>query len=304
MFCRNPFVLILASLCLSSVAAGQDANLAGILIDGEDWEQVGEGYTFTEGPAADTEGRLYFTDTFRGKIHRLDNDGKPEVFVDGSGGCNGLMFGTDGRLYGCQNGKKRIAAFDSAGKVSTIAEGVNSNDLVVMSNGAIYFTDPGHDQVWYISPQGKKRVVDKGLEYPNGLILSPDEGTLVVVDMKSADVYSFRVEPDGSLKFKQAYWTLRTAPGKDDCGADGMTVDSQGRIYVATQVGLQVLDPSGRVIGVVDKPQQGWLSNVCFGGPDLSTLYATCTNRVYKRKLNARGVRYDKSSGDKAAGGR
>lgn len=303
MLLRRSFAVVLACSCLSAVASAQDVNLRDVLIDGEDWELVGEGYTFSEGPAADAQGNLYFTDTFRGKIHRINAQGQLEVFVDGSGGCNGLMFGPDGRLYGCQNGKKRIVAFDSAGNATTIAEDVNSNDLVVMSNGAIYFTDPPHDQVWYISPEGEKRVVDRGLDYPNGLILSPDEGTLIVVDMKKTDLYAFRVEPDGSLKFKQPYWTMRAVPGKLDCGADGMTVDSEGRLYVATQVGLQMLDTAGRLGGVIKKPQQAWLSNACFGGPNFDTLYVTCTNRVYKRKINAKGVRYIKPAGGKSAGG-
>jgi sugar lactone lactonase YvrE len=279
-------------------------RLANLLIDGEDWEMVAEGFTFTEGPAADLQGNLYFTDTFRGRIHRLNADGKAEVFVEPSGGTNGLMFGPDGRLYGCQNAKKRIVAFDAAGKETVIAEGVQSNDIVVLGSGAIYFTDPPNHQVWYISPQGEKRVVDRGLGYPNGLILTPDQGTLVVVDMKSADLFAFRVEPDGSLKFKQRFWTMRTEPGKTDCGADGMTVDSDGRIYVATQVGLQVFDASGRLGGVINKPQSAWLANAAFAGPNLDTLYVACTNRIFKRKLNARGIRYFDPSGAKPADAR
>jgi sugar lactone lactonase YvrE len=285
-------IVLLACSVLTSAAVAQDMRLGDLLIDGEGWELVGEGYTFTEGPAADLQGNLYFTDTFRGKIHRVNTEGKVEVFVDKSGGCNGLMFGPDGRLYGCQNGKKRIVAYDSAGKESVIAEDVQSNDIVVMHNGGIYFTDPPNHQVWYIAPSGEKRVVDKGLGYPNGLILTPDESTLVVVDMRSADVYAYRIATNGDLQLRQAFWTLRTLPGKLDCGADGMTVDSAGRIYVATQLGLQVLDSSGRLGGVIDKPQQAWLANVAFAGPKLDTIYAACTNRVYKRKLNAQGVRY------------
>ena len=288
---------------LTSTAAAQDMRLGDLLIDGQGWELVAEGFTFTEGPAADLDGNLYFTDVFRGRIHRLDAQGKVEIFVEPSGGTNGLMFGPDGRLYGCQNGKKRIVAFDSSGNETTIADGVQSNDLVVMRNGAIYFTDPSNHQVWYISPQGEKRVVDKGLGYPNGLVLSPDQGTLVVVDMKSADLYAYRVEPDGSLKFKQPFWTMRTLPDKLDAGGDGITVDSEGRLYVATQLGMQVFDTSGRLGGVIDKPQVAWLANAAFAGPKLDTLYVTCTNRVFKRKINAKGVRYFDSPGSKSAGG-
>ena len=129
------------------------------------------------------------------KIYRLNDQGKAEVFVDQSFGTNGLMFGPDGRLYGCQNGKKRIVAYDSAGKDTAIAEDVKSNDLVVNRQGAIYFTDPENHQVWYVSPKGEKRVVDRGLGYPNGIALTPDQGTLVVADMKGRTCGPFASSP-------------------------------------------------------------------------------------------------------------
>ena len=169
--------------------------------------------------------------------------------------------------------------------------GRQSNDLVVLRNGAIYFTDPENQQIWYVSPKGEKRVVDRGLGYANGIV-TPDQGTLVVADMKKLNLWAYRVEPDGGLKFKQPYYTLRTASGKIDSGADGMTIDSPGRLYVSTHLGLQMFDHSGRLCGVIDKPQNAWLANVVFAGPKLDTLYVTCTNKVFKRKVNAKGMRY------------
>ncbi len=266
--------------------------LAGLLIDGQNWEVVSDGHTFTEGPAADADGNLYFTDVFRSKIHRLTPEGKVEVFVDQSYGTNGLMFGPDGRLYGCQNGKKRIVAYDSSGEATTIADGVLSNDLVVNREGGIYFTDPVNHQIWYIPPGGEKRVVDKGLEYPNGLVLSPDQGTLYVVDMKGTHLWAYRIEFNGDLAFKEPFGDLRIPDGRPDAGADGMTVDSAGRVHVATQIGVQVFDPQGRLVGIIDRPQGGWLANLAFAGAKLDTLYATSATRVYKRKINAQGVRY------------
>ena len=263
--------------------------LGGLLLDGQNWELVSEGYNFTEGPAVDSVGNLYFTDVFRSKIYRLGLEGQAEVFVDQSYGTNGLMFGPDGRLYGCQNGKKRIVAYDSAGEATTIAEGVQSNDLVVNSQGAIYFTDPPNKQVWYISPEGEKRVVDRGLGYANGLVLTPDEGTLIVADMKGENLWAYRVEPDGSLSNKQAFYTMRLPADRNESGADGMTIDSEGRVYVATHLGLQVFDTQGRLVGIIDKPQNAWLANAVFAGPKLDTLYVTCSNRIYKRKIDAKG---------------
>ena len=266
--------------------------LAGLLIDGQNWEVVSQGHTFTEGPAADLAGNLYYTDVFKSKIHRLTPEGKSEVFVDQAYGTNGLMFGPDGRLYACQNGKKQIVAYDDKGEFKVIAEGVLSNDLVVNRAGGIYFTDPVNHQIWYIAPDGEKKVVDKGMQYPNGLVLSPDQGTLYVVDMKDTKLWAFRVAADGSLGMKEAFGDLRVPEGRPDVGADGMTIDSKGQVYVATQLGLQVFDTQGRLVGVIDKPEGAWLANATFAGSELDTLYVTASTKIFKRKINAKGVRY------------
>jgi sugar lactone lactonase YvrE len=202
------------------------------------------------------------------------------------------MFGPDGRLYGCQNSQKKIVAYDSAGQADVIAEGVQSNDIVVNRDGAIYFTDPPNKQVWYISPKGEKKVVDRGLGYANGLILLPDQKTLVVADMRGVNLWTYRIQPDGGLADKQPFYTLSIPEGKKDSGADGMTVDSAGRIYCTSHLGLQVFDAEGRLIGIIEKPQPAWLANVVFAGPELDVLYVTSMNKVFKRKVNAKGIRY------------
>jgi sugar lactone lactonase YvrE len=285
--------LAVVALCASlaaSIAAADD--LADLVVDGQDWELVAEGFTFTEGPAVDLAGNLYFTDPLRSKIYRMNAEGKAEVFVDQSYGTNGIMFGPDGRLYGCQNSKKRIVAYDSSGTADVIAEDVQSNDIVVARDGGIYFTDPPNKQVWYIPPGGEKRVVDKGLGYATGLILSPDQRTLVVADMRGTNLWAYSIQPDGSLADKQPLYTLRIPPDKKDCGADGMTIDDRGRIYCTSHLGLQVFDTEGRLIGILDKPHENWLANAVFAGPQLDTLYVTSMNKVFKRKLNAKGFRY------------
>jgi gluconolactonase len=297
MQCLRAVLLGVCGLWFAPVAVA--GGLADLLIDGQDWQLVAEGYTFTEGPAVDKAGNVYFTDTLRSKIYRIDDQGKAVLFVEQSFGTNGTMFGPDGRLYGCQNGKKRIVAYDSSGTAATIAENVKSNDLVVTRTGGIYFTDPENKQVWYIPPGGEPRVVDKGLGYANGLILWPDQATLVVADMRTTDLWAYRIEPDGSLKFKQAFYTLSAPDGKIDSGADGMTVDTAGRVYATSHLGLQVFDAQGRLSGIIAKPQTAWLANVVFAGPQLDTLYVTCTNRVYKRKINAKGLRYFDAAGGK-----
>jgi len=283
---------MLLGLLLTPALAAEETRLPGLLFPDQDWQLVSEGYAFTEGPAVDLQGNLYFTDVFRAKIYRMNAEGKAEVFVDKSFGTNGLMFGPDGKLYGCQNGKKQIVAYDATGAETVIATDVKSNDLVINKAGGIYFTDPENHQIWYIPPGGEKRVVERGLGYANGLILTPDQKTLIVADMKGMNCWTYRVEADGSLKFKQPFYTMALPDGKIEGGGDGMTIDTQGRIYVTSYLGLQVFDTEGRLSGILKKPQNAWLANAVFAGPQLDELYVTCTNKVYKRKINAKGFRY------------
>jgi sugar lactone lactonase YvrE len=148
-------------------------------------------------------------------------------------------------------------------------------------------TDPS--KIWYISPKGEKRVVDTGLKFSNGITVSPDQSLLYVSDTKSHWVYSYRIQPDGSLAFKQRYYHLHVPDSADDSGADGMRVDQGGRLYVATRLGIQVCDQAGRVQCIIPTPN-GKLANLCFGGENRDTLFATCGDRVYKRKVKVKGA--------------
>ncbi|MBS0260448.1 MAG: SMP-30/gluconolactonase/LRE family protein [Planctomycetes bacterium] len=273
-------------------AHAQDMSVSGVLIDGAGWQLVGQGYKFTEGPAVDLQGQVYFTDIPNNRIHKIGLDDQVTVFADNTAGTNGLMFGPDGLLYGCRNGDRRIVTYDKQAQVQTVVEDLNSNDLVVTGNGGVYVTDPPGGKVWYINKQREKRVVAEGLK-PNGVILWPDQGTLVVTDSAEPILWTFRVERDGSLSQKDRYYgPLQLPAGGGGPGSDGMTVDTLGRLYVTTRVGLQMFDPTGRLGGTILKPQPGALSNVCFGGPELDTLYVTAGDKVYKRRVQSRGVRY------------
>ena len=261
-----------------------------ILIPGEDWQVVSDGHKFTEGPAANAKGEIFFTDIPNNRIHKVGLDGKVTVFAENTGGANGLMFGADGKLYACANGKKAIVSYDDSGNAESIIEDVESNDLVSRSTHDGYFTDPGNKKVWYVDRDGGKRVADTGIAFPNGVITSPDQSLLYVADTRGQFVFSFQIQPDGSLSHKQRYFHLLIPDGETDSGADGMTVDMQGRLYVTTRMGLQICDQAGRVIAIIPKPQNKWLSNACFGGANFDELYVTCGDKVYKRKTNAKGV--------------
>jgi len=167
---------------------------------------------------------------------------------------------------------------------------VESNDICVSHDGRVYFTDPGHKQVWLLLPDGEKRVVDSGITFPNGICFTPDQSLLLVADMRGQFVYSFQVQPDGSLTNKQPYFHLHLPDGATESSADGMTLDTAGRLYVATSVGLQVCDQAGRVIGILPRPQDKWLANAVFGGPAGDELYVTCSDRIYRRKTKVHGA--------------
>lgn len=284
--------LILWVACVSVVSA-QDMPLAQLLIEGEGWKEVAAGYQFTEGPAVDDGGNVFFVDVPASKIFKIEvATNTVTTFVADSGKASGLMFGGDGRLYACQSGARAIVSYDAEGKAKTVCEDVDVNDLVVTKDNRVYWTDPKHHQVWFCDANGKKRVVDEGIEGPNGIILWADQRTLVVSDSPTTSVWTFRVAVDGGLEFKQPYSTLmKPAAAKGGTGADGMTVDAAGRTYVTTLWGLQVFDPSGRLSGTIAKPNDKFMSNVVFAGPQLDTLYVTCTDKVFSRKVKATGVR-------------
>ena len=261
-----------------------------ILIPGQDWQLVAQGFRFTEGPAVNARGEVFFTDIPNNRIHRIDLAGQVSLFATNTGGANGLMFGPDGRLYACQDGRRRIVAYDPAGRETVVAEGAGSNDLTLNQQGDLYFTDPGTQRVWFLNRRGERREVDRGIAFPNGVRLTPDQSLLLVDDTRGQFVYSFQVQADGTLRDKQPYFQLHLPPGEGQSGADGMTLDREGRLYVATALGLQVCDQAGRVIAIIAKPQRAWLSNVCFGGPALDELYVTCGDKVFRRKTRAHGA--------------
>jgi sugar lactone lactonase YvrE/enterochelin esterase-like enzyme len=266
--------------------------LAAALDPTKDWELVGEGYRFTEGPAADKQGNVFFSDIPNNRIHKIGLDGKVTVFKEDSGAANGLMFGPDGRLYACQNGRKRIVAYTMDGAESVIAEDVNSNDLVINSKGEIWFTEPPTKKIWYIDAKGNKRAVHdgRGFEFPNGIMLSPDQSLLTVADSRGKFVWSFQVHPDGSLTNALPYYRLETPEEFAASGADGMSMDTEGHLYVATRIGVQICDQPGRVVAILNKPHAGGLSNVVFGGPNLDTLYVTAGDKVFRRQIRRKGV--------------
>ncbi|MBV9761576.1 MAG: SMP-30/gluconolactonase/LRE family protein [Acidobacteriaceae bacterium] len=258
------------------------------------WELVGEGYGFTEGPAVDREGNVFFVDVTKSRIYRVDaGTGKVSLFRENAGGASGLMFGRDGRLYAAQNGAKRIVAYEPDGRETVLVENTGSNDLAVSTRGLVYFTDPSTKHVWLIDASGNKRAVINGLQFPNGVRFSADERMLYVADSATRWVWSYEVQPDGSLANGEPFYRLELPLAGDgkpvNSWADGMTFDTDGYLYVATKAGIQICDQPGRVFGILRKPSEADPSNVVFGGADFHTLFVTAKDKVFRRRLQHSG---------------
>ena len=280
----------------AAIASGPGSRqMQEILLPGAHWELVGEGYRFTEGPAVNESGEVFFNDIPGNQTYRV-GVGAPEVVVADSRGANGHAFGADGSRYVVATRDQKVLAYrPGSAEPEPLAEGIRGNDLVVLNNGWIYVTEPSSDpkvagKVWLLVPGRGKREVDQGLRFPNGVVCSPDQSLLYVADARSHWVYSYRIGSDGTLENKQRFYHLHVPDSADESGADGMRVDRDGRLYVATRMGIQVCDQAGRVNCILPLPN-GKVSNLEFGGAGRDVLYATCGDKVYRRKVKVRGVR-------------
>jgi sugar lactone lactonase YvrE/enterochelin esterase-like enzyme len=278
------------------VQAGKGSpDFQEILIPGQDWKLVAEGYKFTEGPAVNAQGEVFYNDVGGSKTFKVGLDGQVTEFLADSKRGDGQAFGPDGRLYANAGATEQLLAWDAEGKSTVVADGFKGNDLVVRHDGSIYvtapFKTPNNSEIWYVSPKGEKKLVDTGLRFANGICCSPDQTLLYVADSRSHWVYSFQIQPDGSLKHKQKYFHLHVRDVDEDSGVDGLRTDRDGRLWAATRMGLQVCDQAGRVHCIIPTPN-GKVSNLTFGGPNFDTIYATCGDRVYSRQVKVRGTNH------------
>ncbi len=279
-------------------ALAQDMPLSQVLIDGEGWQVVIDGHGFTDGLCSDADGNVYFSDVRSGQvIYKVDLEGKLSEFIKNAAGISGLQWGADGKLYACVARGHMVVRFDKEGKMEVLAKEVRPNDLVVTHDGNVYFTQTPEKEIRRIDPEGKMTVVSKDVvTKPNGITLSPDQGTLAVSDYGGKYVWAFRIEKDGSLSYPQNYMTMRTPNSNPEVArGDGMATDAAGRYYVTSAEGLQMYDPTGRMGGVIAKPQNAGLVSATFAGPGLSYLYVACGDTIYRRKTKTKGVLFFQS---------
>ncbi|CAN5602196.1 SMP-30/gluconolactonase/LRE family protein [soil metagenome] len=281
------------------VATGNSKNqfLTDLLIPGEDWELVGEGYQFTEGTAANVKGEVFYQDIPVSKTYKVDMNGKLTTLNIDSKKASGTAFGADGKRYTAAGGTKQILSYDANEKETVIADSISGNDLVLANNGNIYVTAPDGatkpSKLYLIRPNGEKIAVDEGLKFANGVTLSPDQTQLYVTESASHWVWIYKIKADGTLTFKQRYGWLHLPDQDENAWSDGLKCDTAGRVFVASKSGIQIMDQLGRVNAVLPvPPAKGQVSNMCFGGPDFNIMYITVWDKVYRRKLKTRGVNY------------
>ncbi len=271
-----------------------------IIAEGAMLQQVDSSYTFTEGPAVDKAGNVYFTDQPNDQIVKWSTDGSLSVFMEGTGRSNGLFFDRSGNLLACADQDNQLWSISMDKQVTVLVNDFEGkklngpNDLWIDGKGGIYFTDPFYkrdywtreekeieqERLYYLSPdrQSVKVVADQFVR-PNGLIGTPDGKTLYVADIGDKKTYSFTINSDATLSNRSLFVEM---------GSDGMTIDNQGNVYLTGQ-GVSVFNASGEQIEHIPVEER-WTANVTLGGKDRKTLFITAMGSVYTLKMNVRGV--------------
>jgi gluconolactonase len=290
------------AVLFAAPALAQSPGIPGVVAPGIETELVQEGYVFTEGPLGTPDGGLYFTDIRPSKVYHLEPGGKIALLRENSNGANGLALTRDGDLLMAEGDGKRISKRSSDGTITTVTEGFDGkpflapNDLILDARGGIYFTDPGPrpvvpgrpTYVFYLALGAKEPIVIDGqIARPNGLTLTRDGKTLIVDDTIGPIVYAYDVQPDGTVKNKRTFAQLHDIPDGKESGADGLALDSAGRLHISTVTGVQVFDGGGQYLGTIKVPRQP--ANVAFAGPDKRTLYITAREGLYCVQMLAKG---------------
>lgn len=282
-------------------AKAQSSQRPGIVAPGAKLTLLSSGFKFTEGPAADKEGNVFFTDQPNNRILEWSVDGKLTTYMSDAGRSNGMYFDDAGNLYVCADLHNQLWEISPSKKVTVLVKSYKGkllngpNDLWVHPNGGIYFTDPFYKRdywtrgpmeqdgqhVYYLSPDRKKliRVIDD-LEQPNGIIGTPDGKRLYVADIKGNKTYSYLIKADGSLADKKVFANM---------GSDGMTIDDEGDVYLVGK-GVTVFNSRGEQIDRISVPQP-WTANITFGGKDRSALFITASDSLYSIQTRVHGTR-------------
>jgi gluconolactonase len=278
-------------------------NIPGVVAAGAKVKALGADFRGTEGPITLPDGSLIFTETAAGRLTKIDQNDNISIFLENVT-SSGLAFDKKGRLIGVNGakGQEGISVFYPKGSEAVLADrakapGMNRpNDLTVDSKGGVYFTDPDPQVVWYISPEGKITKVAENITRPNGILLSGNEKVLYVNDIRGEYLLAYDVQPDGTLKNRRNFAKYPSTEPLNDgsqfkftSGADGLAIDTEGRVYVAGLGGVWVYSPKGELLGTIPtsrKPQ-----NLAFAGPDKKTLYIVGRGAAYKVQMLSQGFK-------------
>jgi len=294
--------LLMLIFIINEVTYCQAEDKKSIIARGAVVTKLGDGFIFTEGPAVDKSGNVYFTDQPNDRILRWDAaTGEVTTFYDRSGRSNGMYFDLTGNLVTCADMHNQLWSIDITGKQKVLIDNYKGkllngpNDLWIDPKGGIYFTDPLYkrdywerdpemqqdgEHVYYLTPDWLQLIiVDNKLQKPNGIIGTPDGKTLYVADIGAKKTYVYDIEPDGYLVNRKLFAEM---------GSDGMTIDNKGNVYL-TGNGVTVFDKNGEQIAHIPVEAR-WTANVCFGGTDRKLLFITAMDAVYGIKMKVRGV--------------
>jgi len=270
-----------------------------IIAPGEKLQLLASGFAFTEGPACDRDGNIFFTDQPNDCLHEWSVDGKLSTFMKPCGRANGLCFDAQGDLWACADEKNELWRISPDKKVTVVVKDYQGkllngpNDVWIRPDGGLYFTDPYYhrpywkrgekelgEHVYFLAADHKTltRVVDD-MKQPNGIIGTPDGKTLYVADIGARKTWRYSVQPEGTLTDKKLFC---------EPGSDGMTIDDQGNVYITGQ-GVTVFDPSGQKIEHIEVAEN-WTGNICFGGKDRQTLFITASKGIYGLRMKVKGV--------------
>jgi gluconolactonase len=300
---KNKYLFALTAIFFAYQAQSQEMNRGNVVAKNATLVKVGEGYSFTEGPAVHRTGDVYFTDQPNDKIYKWSatkND--VTLFQEGTKRSNGMYFDRNDVLISCADLENQLIAIDDKGNSKVLIENYKGkrlngpNDVWIAPNGGMYLTDPIYKRKWwtgrsqemeqdgqhlyYLAPDRIQFFrVDEKLVQPNGLVGTPDGKKLYVSDIGDKKTYVYEIEEDGYLKNRKLFC---------DMGSDGMTIDNKGNVYL-TGKGVTVFNPKGEQIAHIPV-EESWTSNVVFGGTERKTLFVTALDKVYTLDMKVRGV--------------
>lgn len=285
----------------STSAGGGKAE--SVVVEGAELKLVVGDCKFTEGPASDSHGNVFFTDQPNDRIVRVGIDGEISDFLKPAGRSNGMFFAPDGKLIACADGNTEMWEIDvQSGAHRVLFSTFNNkrlngpNDVWVHPNGTLYFTDPFYKRPWWEhseQPQPKRsiyaadrdgtniRLLDDQFKTPNGIVGDAKRGLLFVADIGDSKTYVYKIADDTSLVDRKLFCNE---------GSDGMTIDQDGNLYLTGKAGVTVYDRDGKKREVIAVPR-GWTANVCFGGKEHSTLYITASDALFTIETNMRGLK-------------